>query len=141
MYQRIIHGKTVIVFLNLTLPTQACAMCIQNSYLHSPTASSHGTTLTPFAQSRSSTSLSISSAVFPPSLYVEWAPESRVTSNPAASAPLLVDSTQHSLWIPKVMTCWTPAALSSEARSGFDSNVSPIKGSELGVQKSRIVSD
>ena len=74
---------------------------------------------------RCSTSLSISSAVFPSASYVEWAPASKVTAKPAASAPLQVASTQYSLWRPHATISSTPAARSRCARSGFDSNVSP----------------
>lgn len=100
--------------------------CQASHTYHAAMASSHGMTLAPFTSKRSSTSFSICSAVFPASSYVECAPESIVTLKPAASAPLQVDSTQHSLWMPNATMLSTPSFFNCAARPGLDSNVSPL---------------
>lgn len=93
---------------------------------HDANASSQERISAPSFLSSSSTSLSMSTADFEAVSYVECAPFKRVTLKPALRAPLEVDTTQHSLCMPKVTISVIPSALSSPARAGFDSKVSPV---------------
>ena len=73
---------------------------------------SEGTTLTPSLPSCFSTSSSISPAVLPWASYVECAPCNKTTLKPAASAPLHVERTQHSLCMPKATIVSTRSSFS-----------------------------